>query len=438
MPALTLLPFNLILVSTFLSFISFSQTYSTLSDGAWNNTTTVWSTDGFTPCSCTPGATLTGVNVIINHNITMTANLTVDGGSTFNINPTGTLTGGNNINVSNATMDFFGNASFNRFVLGTGADVDVHSGVIINLNNQLQVTGGVLTINAGRIYAGSTTISNGASLIMTNGGRLDVVTGNFTNHGLVNIGNASCLSTNGNWRNMATGVVTGVGAVNSGGNLQNNGTWDVNVSWCSNGAGLGMPTPEDCTTAQGICNAIVLPVELTYFSANAIENSYVVVDWETSSEANSDYFLVQRSLNGKDWINIGSIDAAGNSSEAIRYSFDDFDPSVGDNYYRLVQVDINGTMKNSEIIMATLHAELTELSVYPNPSSSSGTFTIRGVQFGDELQIRNSMGGIVNQQWVSTDAGVIHIDASFMQPGVYLVSIPNAPEKPLTKLVITR
>ena len=245
------------------STFSFGQTYVTLADGAWNNTTTVWSTDGITPCGCTPGATSAGSDIIMNHNITMSYNLVFNGSSSIRINPGGTLTGGSNINIWNAGLDFFGNANINRLTMGVSSNVTIHPGVILNLSNQLQITDGTLTNDGGLTHSGGITVGASGSIITLNGARMNVVSGNMTNHGTIDICASCCMSSNGNWRNMASGVVTGLGAVNSGGNLQNNGTWDVNLSWCANGAGLGLPTAEDCATAQGTCFAIVLPVELT-------------------------------------------------------------------------------------------------------------------------------------------------------------------------------
>lgn len=87
-----------------------------------------------------------------------------------------------------------------------------------------------------------------------------------------------------------------------------------------------------------------LPVELIYF--DGVENSsYNNIVWSTASEHNSDYFQIERSINGEDWEVVGIKSASGYSTTKIDYShLDSFEESVI-NYYRLKQVDYNGQFK---------------------------------------------------------------------------------------------
>ena len=135
----------------------------------------------------------------------------------------------------------------------SNAVANLHTGIILNFSNQIQLTDGVFTNDGGLTHSGGINIGSAGSIVLINSARMNVTSGNMTNYGTIDICGTCCMSSNGNWRNMASGIVTGTGAVNSGGNLQNSGIWDVNVSWCATGAGLGLPTAEDCATATGIC-----------------------------------------------------------------------------------------------------------------------------------------------------------------------------------------
>ena len=64
--------------------------------------------------------------------------------------------------------------------------------------------------------------------------------------------------------------------------------------------------------------------------------------WETFTETNNDYFVIERSNDLAEWHVVGQIDGYGNSSETIRYKFDDDSFSNVANYYRLKQVDYDG------------------------------------------------------------------------------------------------
>lgn len=86
-----------------------------------------------------------------------------------------------------------------------------------------------------------------------------------------------------------------------------------------------------------------LPVELISFNVNSTELGNVV-SWKTATEHNTDYFLIERSATGEFTENsvISTKAAAGNSTETISYAVVDNDYRSGINYYRLVQVDIDG------------------------------------------------------------------------------------------------
>ena len=87
-----------------------------------------------------------------------------------------------------------------------------------------------------------------------------------------------------------------------------------------------------------------LPVELLYFDGVTYP-SFNSLRWSTASEHNSDYFEIERSIDGEIWKVVGSKLASGNSTVVINYSYlDSFDDLVI-HYYRLKQVDYDGQYK---------------------------------------------------------------------------------------------
>lgn len=92
-----------------------------------------------------------------------------------------------------------------------------------------------------------------------------------------------------------------------------------------------------------------LPIELEGLSGynNGFEN---VISWTTVSEKNNDYFILEKSTNGTDFIEIGQINGAGNSEGVLRYTLNDAYYRNEVNYYRLVQVDFDGKSTRSNII----------------------------------------------------------------------------------------
>ena len=88
----------------------------------------------------------------------------------------------------------------------------------------------------------------------------------------------------------------------------------------------------------------ILPVELIRFSA-ACNDSKADIKWTTETELNNDFFTVERSPDAVNYLPIGIVNGAGNSSTVRNYSFTDTDPLSGTSYYRLRQTDFNGMTK---------------------------------------------------------------------------------------------
>ena len=89
-------------------------------------------------------------------------------------------------------------------------------------------------------------------------------------------------------------------------------------------------------------NLSPLPIELVSFEANC-KNGEVEIKWVTQSEINNDYFTVEKSYDAATFFEITKVQGAGNSSVTNYYSVIDPNPSTGVAYYRLKQVDFDGT-----------------------------------------------------------------------------------------------
>jgi hypothetical protein len=93
----------------------------------------------------------------------------------------------------------------------------------------------------------------------------------------------------------------------------------------------------------------VLPVTLTQWSARAT-GTQTQLTFSTASEHNNDYFAIERSNNALDFVEIGRVKGAGNSSSLLKYQYTDDQPLSGTNYYRLRQMDFDGKFSLSQVI----------------------------------------------------------------------------------------
>jgi hypothetical protein len=98
----------------------------------------------------------------------------------------------------------------------------------------------------------------------------------------------------------------------------------------------------------------------------------VNLSWQTATEHNSDYFEVEKSRDGMNWQVLTSVNAAGNSTQLLNYEATDAHAMEVNNYYRLTQVDIDGTKETFNVINIRCDRRLhSYFSAYPNPSTGS-------------------------------------------------------------------
>lgn len=106
---------------------------------------------------------------------------------------------------------------------------------------------------------------------------------------------------------------------------------------------LANESSDNCATC-----AVILPVSLAEFRA-APEARSVVLDWETLSEYNADYFQVERSPNGYDWEFVTTIKAIGYSNSKVQYRIYDGSPLSNTSFYRLREYDFDGSQLFSSV-----------------------------------------------------------------------------------------
>ncbi len=111
----------------------------------------------------------------------------------------------------------------------------------------------------------------------------------------------------------------------------------------------------------------VLPVELYEQSIEMIDQA-ALVSWKTLSEINNRHFIIERSLNNKEFEVLGYVEGAGNSNIALSYNFLDPNPAFGVSYYRIVQQDFDGKTETFPVMVLN-NSRVAEINIYPNPTT---------------------------------------------------------------------
>jgi len=171
-----------------------------------------------------------------------------------------------------------------------------------------------------------------------------------------------------------------------------------------------------------------LPVELTRFSGEAQEKS-VALHWITASEKNSDYFEVQRSSNGESFTAIGKVQGEGTTSSISNYLFNDRAPLAGLAYYRLRQVDLDGTETYSPVTAVQWAGKLVA-SFYPNPSANNITLT------GSEGLMYYRIYSVKGQQVAMGEAeNGSTVDLTKVPAGIYLLELSGGGQRSVQRFV---
>lgn len=202
---------------------------------------------------------------------------------------------------------------------------------------------------------------------------------------------------------------------------------EVEVTWLSGGKNYlyNQAANQEIT----ITESAVVPIELNYFEGKMInQNTYL--DWQTSTEIDNDYFEIQRSNNGRKYMTIGKVKGKGASNSITDYSFIDRSPELGQNFYRLKQVDFDGSYEFSNVLSFKIERDQDYINVFPNPAS------------GNSLNVKMKLNsqGLINTQLLNVNGEVVYenvINESYgenvefeipitnLSPGIYYLKVSN-------------
>ena len=188
----------------------------------------------------------------------------------------------------------------------------------------------------------------------------------------------------------------------------------------------------------------IVPVELTSFSASASEN-VVTLDWSTATELNNRGFNIERSSEKNEWRTIGFIEGKGTTSEPQHYMYSDNLNDVKSNkvYYRLKQIDNDGTYKYSNIVeVGIVPSSFTLSQNYPNPFNPSTKIKYSIPQSSKVVvkvfdMLGKEVATLVNEE---KEAGTYEItwNAQNLPSGVYSYGIKAGSYTAIKKMVLLK
>jgi len=185
----------------------------------------------------------------------------------------------------------------------------------------------------------------------------------------------------------------------------------------------------------------VLPVELISFNAKA-ETNAIALNWQTASELNNDYFVLERSVDGRNFSEVTMVKGEGTSAVINEYRAMDNNPYKGVNYYRLRQVDFDGAEAFSNVVQVVFRTDKQAgvLTVYPTLIQNTDLLNVNLTENSKILStfdIFDFNGKLVSS--IELQGGdMTSFSVEQLQNGMYLIKERNSENNVATRFVIAR
>ncbi len=183
-----------------------------------------------------------------------------------------------------------------------------------------------------------------------------------------------------------------------------------------------------------------LPIALVSFDAS-VENGIVYLKWQTSSEFENDFFLIERSEDGKTFESLAKVDGAGTSKNELHYQVRDTNPFRGTSYYRLSQTDYDGTSTYFRVLIVKVESfgEVTRL--YPNPVDRDALLHLDyfAEEDGDvKISVVDPAGIGSESRMITVKKGVnlFEFTPHFKSSGVHVIIIRSRDKAQALRLVV--
>ncbi|TVT38475.1 T9SS type A sorting domain-containing protein [Hymenobacter setariae] len=288
-------------------------------------------------------------------------------------------------------------ATTTELIFGSGGNGQGRIVAVAPIGND---TGPIILITDNQFYTASTTYSQGSSLgkgyaVYSGSGRSVVVTG---------------LQPRTSYYIMSA-------EYNTDGNT---------ISYNTNGSSTYIVTSDVPKTVAP------LPVELTSFTGTTDSRNTATLHWATASERNTAYFALESSTNNTSFTEVGRVAAAGNSRQASTYQWSDPQHLAYTTYYRLRQVDSDGSVSYSSVVtLAPTLPTARKVEIYPNPSAGQTMQVLLQGYAGESLELRvvDTMGRSVAAQTlnlVSTYSTVPLMLPQGLTSGTYVLTLAGS------------
>lgn len=187
---------------------------------------------------------------------------------------------------------------------------------------------------------------------------------------------------------------------------------------------LGNLNTGNDNSGTSITVTVVTPVKLSAFNVN-MSDCKAMLKWTSEQEDNSKEYQVEVSRDGRNFINVGTVEAAGNSSIQRSYSFTDYTPGYGYNYYRLKMVSRNGEYMYSDIVTMLSKCNGKSVKLHPNPVTENNNLSVLLGNYGSKVkgELVSAAGVVMRTYTLKNGNNVISVDG--VTQGAYMLRVTD-------------
>jgi hypothetical protein len=177
------------------------------------------------------------------------------------------------------------------------------------------------------------------------------------------------------------------------------------------------------------------PVSLSNFSAEA-QGKRTHLHWETATETDNDHFQIERSVAGSVFTPIATVSGIGNSTSTQSYEAWDESPSAGINYYRLKQVDVDGTATYFNTLSVSFASDRPLALVNCNVISQNVQLTYYAASGGRyEVMVVDMAGRVLHQDAVTFTEGLNEVSFDTPASGIIVSMLSNGKQRSVDKIL---
>jgi len=187
-----------------------------------------------------------------------------------------------------------------------------------------------------------------------------------------------------------------------------------------------------------LSNCTKQPVRLLFFKGEGNQGQNTLL-WATGSETDNDFFTIERSIDGRNFVAIGRVKGNGTTVTRKDYRYVDKFQNNGPIYYRLTQTDFNGKATLHRIVVINVRTSITRIdNITPIPSINTIKVVFTSMtEHAKQITIYDVMGRRVYENSLSSGIGTMHttIDISNLVSGVYYILLNDGENTVSQKIV---